>query len=389
MLNKIKSHAQFIAKRPLLVFMGVFFVILLVLMGCRYRAAVVLRQQTKEAETQLVRTIPAQRTSMEERITLPGSVLAWHEAPVYARSKGYVRQWYVDIGYRVHQGELLAVVETPELDAQLRQAEAHLKVMIAQNVLAQITANRWVHLVKTDSVSKQARDNKVYEAEALAAAVVEARANRDRLLELVSFERVIAPFTGTISLRQTDIGALINIGSDPAQAQPLFKIVQSDRLRLYVNIPETYSSKIKPNMAVDLVFAEHPGQHFLARLLKTAAAIDPITLTLQAEFVVQNKRGILLPGSYTTVEFLLATSPDSVILPINTLIFRAQGLQVAIVEKDNHVTLKNISIAVDSGSHVQVDSGIKPGDRIVVNPPDFLTSGEIVRVADSKPEGVV
>ena len=234
--------------------------------------------------------------------------------------------------------------------------------MIAKNVLAQITANRWVHLVKTDSVSKQARDNKVYEAEALAAAVVEARANRDRLLELVSFERVIAPFTGTISLRQTDIGALINIGSDPAQAQPLFKIVQSDRLRLYVNIPETYSSKIKPNMAVDLVFAEHPGQHFLARLLKTAAAIDPITLTLQAEFVVQNKRGILLPGSYTTVEFLLATSADSVILPINTLIFRAQGLQVAIVEKDNHVTLKNISIAVDSGSHVQVDSGIKPGD---------------------------
>ena len=387
MRSKIIVYSRDVLKRPLVFGIMVFCMFLLVMMVSRYHATLHLREQTKEAATPVVHIIHAKRSALTEQLVLPGSVMAWHEAPVYARSKGYVKQWYVDIGYHVHKGELLAVVETPELDAQLRQAKANLKVIIAKNILAQITAQRWMRLVKTDSVSKQARDDKVYEAKALAASVVEAQANLDRLFELVSFERVIAPFTGTISLRQTDIGALINIGSDPAQAQPLFKIVQSDRLRLYVNIPETYSAKIKPNMAVELSFAEHPGQRFSARLLKTAKAIDPLTLTLQAEFVVQNKNELLLPGSYTTVEFSLLTSPDSVILPINALIFRAQGLQVGVVLKDDHVVLKPIEIAVDFGAAVQVDSGVKPGSRIVLNPPDALTSGQQVRIVSSTHKG--
>jgi RND family efflux transporter MFP subunit len=209
-----------------------------------------------------------------------------------------LKTWYVDIGDFVKEGQRLADIETPELDAQLRQAEADVNVAIAKNALAQITAARWINLLKTDSVSKQERDEKVHTAQALAASVIAARANRDRLRELVGFERVIAPFSGTISARGTDIGDLINAGNQP-NAKPLFRIIQSDPLRLYVKIPEAYSSRIKPNMKVTIRFAEHPGQRFQAQLINTADAIDPQIRTLLAQFLVHNQKKMLLPGSYS------------------------------------------------------------------------------------------
>ena len=354
--------------------------ILLILAVSRIWAAIMLRHQTNAAAVPLVNTITAKCAPSIERIILPGSVMAWHEAPIYARTNGYIKQWYVDIGYSVKKDDLLAEIETPELDAQLRQAEADLKVVTAQQGLAAITAIRWKGLLKTDSVSKQETDEKIYQAEALSASVVASRANYERLRELVGFQRVLAPFDGIISARGTDIGALINAGSNP-EAKPLFRIVQSNPLRLYVNIPETYSSRIKPDMAVDLKFAEHPEQVFKATLLKTAKAIDPVTRTLLAEFVVHNQKGVLLPGSYATVQFSISTSSNNVLLPVNALIFRAEGLQVAILDKNNRVILKNISIAVDYGTHVELKTGVKPGEQIIVNPSDSISAGELVRIA--------
>ena len=309
--------------------------------------------------------------------------MPWHGATVYARAKGYLKFWYVDIGYHVRKGDVLAVIDRPELDAQLHEAESYLSYATAQNDLAQITAKRWVNLLKTDSVSKQATDDKTYGAASLAATMFQARANFNKLRAFVNFETVVAPFDGVISSRQTDIGDLINIGSNPAEAQPLFQIVQSDKLRLYVNVPQTYSTKITPNMTVYLRFAEHPGRVFTGKLLKTAENIDASLQTLQAEFWVDNRDGVLFPGGYTMVEIPIEHPQASVILPVNTLIFQAAGLQIATVDDTGHVVFKNIDIATDFGKKVRVEHGIQPGEHIIINPPDSLYAGQRVDRVDA------
>lgn len=344
--------------------------------------SIALRRETNILALTVVQTVTATQTSdMQDDIVLPGTLTAWHEAPIYARTNGYIKQWYVDIGSAVNKGDLLAVIETPELDAQLAQAEANLKIAEANNKLAQTTAERWKNLLKTESVSQQETDEKVDIALASTASVIAARANRDRLLELVNFEKVKAPFNGIISTRATDIGALINSGSNPSEAQPLFRIVQIDPLRLYVKIPEIYSSRITPNMEVYLNFTEYPGQRFLTHLKKTAHSIDPSTRTLLAQFVVENKSGKLLPGSYTEVHFSIKPYPGAVRLPVNTLIFRKEGLQVAILDKSHRVILKNITVSRDFGDYVEIDSGIKLGEEVITNPPDSIYEGEQMRLA--------
>ncbi|MCL9683898.1 efflux RND transporter periplasmic adaptor subunit [Legionella maioricensis] len=354
--------------------------ILLIVIGFRIYAAIVLRQQTNANLLPVVATtIPIQVTGTE-KIILPGNVQAWHEAPIYARTNGYIKKWYVDIGSHVKKGDLLAVIETPELDAQYAQAKADLNTAIANNKLAQSTAKRWVNLLKTDSVSKQETDEKVSSAAALNAAMISAQANVDRLKELVSFERVIAPFDGVITFRNIDIGSLINEGSSTTGVL-LFRLSQTNPLRIYVNIPQNYTSRITANMTVSLTFAEHPGQVFTAKLVNTAQAIDPASFTLLAQFSAENKKGILLPGGYTEVSFNFAVLPGTVRLPVNTLIFQAAGLQVATLDKDNRVVLKSIKISRDFGSEVEIESGISPGERIIINPPDALTNREKVRVA--------
>ena len=328
----------------------------------------------------MVRVVKAISAPRTYDIVLPGTVLAWHEAPIYARTNGYVKTWYVDIGYAVNAGDILAEIETPELDASLRQAEADLNVTIANNKLAQTTAIRWKKLLKTDSVSIQETEEKVDEAEALAASVIAARANRDRLRELVGFEKVIAPFKGMISDRTTDIGKLVNQGSKPAEAKPLFRMVQTDPLRLYVKIPQTYVTRIQPNMLVRMEFAEHPGQLFFAKLLKTAQAIDTKTRTLLAEFKVNNHQGVLLPGGYTQVHFAMPSIATAVRLPVNTLIFRKRGLQIATLDSNSRVLLKKITVSCDFGNYVEVDSGIGAGEKIIINPSDSIYNGQQVNV---------
>lgn len=351
-----------------------------ILMGMRLWDAQLLKKETKANLLPKVSLVTANPAPTEESIVLPGTVLAWHEVPIYARTNGYIKRWYVDIGSKVKRGDLLALIETPELDAQLRQAEADLKVAIAENKLAQSTALRWLFLRKTDSVSQQATDEKVDTAAALSATVVSRRAARDHLQELVDFERVIAPFDGVISDRATDIGALINIGSSPSQQKPLFRMVQTNPLRLYIKIPQAYSSRIQPKMLVNLQFAEQPGKVFPARLLETAQAIDPVTRTLLAQFVVENKAGFLLPGAYTQVTFTIPSFPQAVTLPVNTLIFRREGLQVACLDKNNRVVLRKIVIHKDFGNEVEIVTGVVPGEKIVINPSDAIHEGQLVQV---------
>ncbi len=354
--------------------------LLIILAIGRIWSGMTLRSRTDAEAIPVVTTIQATAEMADEVIVLPGTVKPWHGAPIYARVDGYLKQWYVDIGDKVREGEVLAVIDAPELDAKLRQTEADLKVAIANNELAQITAVRWKNLLKTDSVSKQETDEKVDAARALEATVVATRANRDRLRDLVAFERITAPFTGTISARATDIGALINAGSNPND-KPLFRIVQHDPLRVYVKIPENYSSRMKPNMVVQLAFSEHPGIVFPAKLLQTADAIDPITRTLLAQFTVSNKNETLLPGGYTQVSIKMPTSPHAVHIPVNTLLFRSQGLQVAKLNAHNQVMLESISISRDFGEDVEVASGIKAGEQIIINPSDSIYDGQQVRLA--------
>lgn len=368
------------AKKRNVLFVGAIIVVFLFLGIDRIWSAFILRYQTHQQAIPIVKVIKAQSMPTFDELVLPGTIKAWHEAPIYARINGYLKQWYVDIGDKVTKGELLAVIDAPDLDAELRQAEADLNVAITNYQLAAITAKRWVNLVKTHAVSKQETDEKVDRATALNATVISKRANRDRLKELVGFKKIIAPFAGVISDRTTDIGALINYGSRPAEAKPLFRVAQHDPLRLYIKIPEAYSSRIKPNLQIQLTFAEYPQEVFSAQLFQTAEAIDPKTRTLLAQFTVKNSHHLLFPGAYTEVHLKIPETAQSVQLPVTTLIFRSKGLQVATIDKQNRIVLKKITVKRDFGETVEVVKGVKPGDAIIIFPTDSIFEGQKVRL---------
>jgi len=318
---------------------------------------------------------------------LPANVQAYIDAPIYARTNGYLRNWYVDIGAHVKQGQLLADIETPEVDQQLRQARADLQTAEANLHLAEITANRYEGLLKTDSVSKQDADNAEGNFAAQKATVHAAEANVKRLEELQSFEKIYAPFTGVITARNTDIGALIDSGSSGGVRTELFHIAQPDKLRVYVNVPEAYSQATKPGLTADLVLAEFPGRRFPGTLVRTANAIDQTTRTLLVEIRVNNPTGTLLSGAYAEVHLKLPTATNSFILPVNTLLFRSEGLRVATVSDGKHAELKPITLGRDFGSEVEVISGLTGNELVIVNPPDSIVSGEEVRVVQPSQTG--
>jgi RND family efflux transporter MFP subunit len=353
-------------------------VFLLIGISFRIIAEIHLRRNTEKDAVLKVAVIKADNEPATEEIVLPGNVLAWHESTIYARTNGYIKKWDVDIGAHVKTGDLLAEIESPEVDAQLRRAEADLITAQANNSLAQTTAVRWKKLLVTDSVSKQETDEKIQGAAATAALVNAAQANVDHLRELVSFERVLAPYDGIITSRTTDIGSLINAGS--GTQRPLFHIAQASPLRIYVRVPQSYSSDIKPGLVTELYFAEHPGVKFKATLLDTAQAINPVSRTLLVQFKAENKDDVLLPGGYTEVHLILPTQSGAVLLPVNALLFRAQGLQVATVNKDNKVLLKKITISRDYGDVVEVSTGVNKGDTIILNPSDSIINGEKVQI---------
>ena len=372
-----KSHWRFF----IAIFISV--IILLIIVIQRINAANLLKQETQQQAIPIVNVIKAKQAPLSEQIILPGNVQAWHAATIFARTSGYVKNWYVDIGSIVQKDQLLAKIESPEVNQQLQQAQADLKSANDSYQYAQRTAERWENMLKEDAVSKEDADNRVTMAKTAAANVNSVRANRDRLLALVDFENVRAPFPGIITARATDIGTLINAGSSNTLPS-LFQIAQADPLRIYVKVPQNYATRITAAMAVTLYFREHPGKTFPAKLLQTAGAIDPTTQTLLVEFIAANPKYEIFPGGYTEVHINLSIPAQFVVLPVNVLMFRAQGLQVATVDKNNKVALKSITINRDFGNTVEVSAGVKPGDLIIINPPDSLLNQQQVRIVAPK-----
>jgi len=327
-----------------------------------------------------------QLSSPTRELILPGSVQAFSDSPIFARTNGYLKAWYVDIGARVKKGQLLAEIETPEVDQQLDQARADLATAQANYKLSQITATRYQDLLKSDSVSQQATDNAQGDFAARTAMVQSAQDNVNRLEELQSFEKIYAPFDGVISARNIDIGDLIDAGSSGGPARELFHIVSTKILRVYVSVPQVDSQVANPGLQAYLTFPQFPGRKFPGRLVRNADALDASSRTLNTEIDVDNPTGELRPGSYAEVHLKLPEDARTFLLPVDTLIFRAQGLQVATV-KGNQAQLVHVTLGQDYGNQVQVVAGLNGNETVIDNPPDSLLSGEPVRVSQPAANG--
>jgi RND family efflux transporter MFP subunit len=376
-----KKHYHISKKMKIKLLCLLVIMLFIAVFGIFYRIweSIKIKRLTEKQAITSVAIMTAKADRQNQEIVLPGNVVAWHETTIFARSNGYVINWLVDIGTYVKKGDLLAVLSAPEVNAQLKQTEANLKTAEANSALAESTKRRWVYLLKSDSVSKQETDEKVSDAKAKAAIVLSTRAARDRLRDLVSFQKIIAPFDGVIRSRTTDIGHLINAGSGTI---PLFRLVQNDRLRVYIRVPEYYAKAIGNDFQAKLYFREHPGKSYTAKLLNTAKSIDPKTRTLLVQLEIDNSNHELFSGSYAEVHFNIPSSLNHVILPINTLIFNAQGLQVAIVNKTNQVEFKKIMMGRDFGDSVEVAAGITAGEKIILNPPDYLIASQKVAISN-------
>ncbi len=354
----------------------------------RMRAQKVLRQETRlSAEPEITVTKP-EKAAPSEEVVLPGNIQAFIDAPIYARTNGYLKRWYFDIGAHVKQGQLLAEIESPEVDHQLTQAKADLATAQANLNLAQITAKRYVDLFKTDSVAKQDVDNAVQDAAAKNTIVKSAQANVLRLQQMVDFEKIYAPFDGVITARNTDIGQLIDSGSSGGPARELFHIAAINRLRVFINVPQVYSHATKPGIIADLTLPELPGRRFPGKLVRTADSIDPATRTLLVEVDVVNSTGLLFPGAYTEVHFHIQSNGRTMIVPSASLIFRSEGLRIPVV-RGNRVSLLQVVVGRDFGNTIEVLSGLTNDDSVVLNPPDSLVDGEVVRIVHGKQTNTV
>jgi RND family efflux transporter MFP subunit len=349
----------------------------------RVMARSTLRQKTADEAAPIVVTVAPTRSALGEELVLPGTVRAYSEAPIYARTNGYLKSWSVDIGSTVSKGQLLAEIDTPEIDQQLAQAIADLATARANEALANTTDTRWKALLVTESVSKQDADEKDGDAAAKRAIAESAAANVSRLRQLESFKRVLAPFDGIITARNTDIGALINAGE--SAGSELFRLADTHKLRIYVQVPEPYAAAAKPGLEAELKFSEQAGKGYSATTVRTANALDPNLRTLQVELELDNAQHEVFPGAYAEVHFKMVGSASSVRLPANTVLFRAPGPQVAIVDARHRIQLKSIVQGRDFGGTIEVLSGLNPDDAVVINPPDSIVDGATVRVTSSPP----
>ena len=328
---------------------------------------------------------PTQEQSHEE-LVLPANVQAYKESPIYARTNGYLLHWYKDIGSHVKKGELLADIDTPEVDQELSQMRATRQQIQAQSSLAKTSAERWQNLRKSDSVSQQELDQQVSGYQQAEANLAAADANVRRLEQMESFKRIYAPFSGVLTKRNIDVGALINAGNGGSDKE-LFDVAQVDPLRVYVNVPQTYSPAIQIGLKATLEQNEYAGQKFEGKVVRTSNSIDPATRTLLTEIDVPNPDGKILSGAYAQVHFAAKVDAPRLTVPINTLLFRAEGPRAAVVGSDGKVQLRPITIGRDYGSSVEVVSGLDPEDQIIVNPADSLEDGQQVTVAGPKQQG--
>lgn len=373
--------------------------LVVVLLVVAVAAAIVGIVRRVHANTELVKTTDANAAppvSLEQpvfekdarEIVLPGNIQAFTLAPIYARTTGYVKSWSHDIGSHVRKGDLLAVIETPELDQQLDQAKADLATAVSNAALAKLTADRYRGLIAQNAVSQQDTDNAVALLEARNTEVNSAQANVHRLEELQSFERIVAPFDGVITARNLDIGQLVTpAGSTTTPgsgtvsgSKEIFDLSAIGTLRVFINVPQIYAPDAKNGVTATLSLPQYPGRTFRGKLVRSSSAVDPATRTLLAEVDVDNRSGELLPGSYTEVHLNVSTNVPALIVPVSALILEADGLHVATVDATNHAHIVRVTEGRDSGSTMEILSGLAPGQSIIANPPDSLTDGELVRV---------
>ena len=344
-----------------------------------------LARDTTQDAVPIVQVVHPERTAPDQMLVLPGQTVAFTDTPIYARTSGYLKRWYFDIGARVRQGQLLADIETPELDQEVRQARADLQTAEATAKLAGITARRTANLLKSQSVSTQERDNAAGNFSADQASVASHQANLARLLELQSYEHVYAPFDGIITARNTDVGDLINAGAG-SPATELFHMTAIRTLRIYVAVPEMDAPAMHVGASVGVTLDEYPNETFHGRLVRTDNAIDPASRTLTVEVDVDNGDGKLLPGAYTFVHFTLPAQDGAATIPANALLFRSEGLRAGVV-RNGVARLVAITIGRDYGDKVEVTSGLGADDQVIINPSDSLVDGTKVRVQPGKPPG--
>jgi len=377
-----RKHTWLIAMAAILVFGGI------AVYGIFTRLAEenTVRAETAQMAVPSVSVISPQRSAPAQEIVLPGNVQPFISSPIYARTNGYVKNWYADIGAHVRKGQLLAVIETPEVDQQLAQSRSNLATARANLKLAEITKNRYQGLLATHAVAQQDVDNAVGTYDANKAIVEADQANVKQLETLQSFEKVYAPFDGIITARNTDIGTLINSGNTGNVKTDLFHISQPGKLRVYVNVPEQYSKAATPGLTASLTLAEFPGRQFQGKLVRTSEAINFSTRTLTAEIDVDNPTGELLTGSYTEVHLKVSGQTSAYLVPVSTLVFRSQGLQVAVVRNGSAV-LTPVTPGRDFGDQIEIVSGLKGDESVIVTPPDSIVSGQKVQVVQTAVSG--
>jgi RND family efflux transporter MFP subunit len=355
----------------------------------RLEATAALKKETQALNVVTVSVIKPKPGAVSQELILPGNMQAFVDTPIYARTNGYLKRWTADIGAHVKAGQLLAEIDTPEVDDQLQQARADLATAQANFRLAEKTAARWQALLKSESVSQQEADQTQGDMEAKKAALESARYNVARLEKLQSFKKIFAPYDGAITARNIDVGALIDAGSSGGPGKELFHVASTKKLRVYVNIPQGYSRDAVPGVEADVTLAEFPGRAFKGSLVRNSQAIDAASRTMLAEVAVDNPTGELLPGAYAQVHLKLRATNMALVIPVNSLIFRSEGIQVAVVQPDERVALKKILLGRDFGTEVEVLSGLDPEDAVILNPSDSLGVGAKVRVvkevADKKP----
>ena len=353
---------------------------ILIFMGIRTRVhaeAALVTTTRQDAVLSVAVTTPVPGAAAQE-ITLPANTQAFIDTPVYARTSGYLRKWYADIGTRVHKGQLLAVIETPELDQQVRQAQSDLATAHANMDLAQITAERWTKLMAKNAVSKQETDQATMDLKARQSALAAAEANVMRLQQLQGFEKIYAPFDGVITARNIDIGSLIQAGDNSPKAE-LFHMAATDKLRLFVPVPEVYTNQVRTGSHIVVTSDAVPDAKFTGTIVRNSDAIDIASRTLNVEVDVVNTDHKLLPGQYAFIHLPIPPSSSSMTLPSGALLFRAEGLRVGVV-RDGRVQLVPIEVGHDYGAKVEITSGLAPQDQVILNPPDSLAQGERVKV---------
>jgi RND family efflux transporter MFP subunit len=350
----------------------------------RLHASTELSQQVAAQRETIVDAVRPKPAPASQELLLPGSVMPYADASIYARTSGYVRHWYADIGTKVRAGQTLADIETPELDAQLQQARADVATAKANYAFANSTARRWQTMLQTQSVSQQDADSKTSDSAAKLAALASAQANVARLSELVSYENVTAPFDGVVTVRNVDVGALVTSGGSPGLASApgeLFHVEQTDRLRVYVNVPQDDAGSVTAGTQVYLTTQQYPGRSFAATVARSADAIDSVSRTLRVEIDVDNRDGALLPGAYAQVHLALRAQHPALELPVSALLFRPDGVTVAVIGQDGRAHLRKVTIGRDFGTYVEIATGVTSTDQVIDNPGDALADGQPVRVA--------